>query len=279
MSLSSLYIDAFFHVAKEHSFSKAAKSLFISQSALSQRVSKLEEELGVNLFIRDQKKILLTSHGERLLVYCRNKIKLEEQFLHGLEDQDGFLTGSITIGAFSTFTRSRLIPLIGQIKQDNPKIDFHVLTKEVYDLFPLLKSGHCDFIYTTDAIEKSGVVCKKVGEEKNFLIESSNPMNLTKNIFLDHDESDQTTKEFLKLQSSKKPVYRSIYFDEIYSIIDGVAEGLGRAVVPYHLVKNDARIKVVANKNPLIVPVYLVYMKVQFPTKLQEFLYEDLKTI
>ena len=198
MSLSSLYTDAFFQVAKEHSFSKAAKSLFVTQSALSQRVSKLEEELGVTLFIRDQKKIKLTSQGERLLAYCRNKAKLEEEFVHGIDDQSGSLTGVINIGSFSTFTRSRLIPLIGRVKRENPKIEFHIQSREVYDLFPLLKSNQCDFIYTTNLIDKLGVVCEKVGEEKNVLIEGTSPLTSSKNVFLDHDENEPNYEEFLK---------------------------------------------------------------------------------
>ena len=55
-------------------FTEAAKSLFLSQSTLSQQIKQLEEELGVLLFDRIGKRIVLTEAGESFLPYARNAI-------------------------------------------------------------------------------------------------------------------------------------------------------------------------------------------------------------
>ncbi len=54
-------------IAKTHSFSKASKKLFISQSALSTAVASLEEELGVTIFNRTSRGVFLTDDGEKIV--------------------------------------------------------------------------------------------------------------------------------------------------------------------------------------------------------------------
>lgn len=67
MSLSSLHLDAFFTAAQLLNFSQAAKQLHITQSALSQRIKALEEDLSLRLFVRKPRGVELSVAGERLL--------------------------------------------------------------------------------------------------------------------------------------------------------------------------------------------------------------------
>ena len=64
-SLSSYKV--FYEVAKAGNISKAAKALFISQPAISKSIVKLEEQLGVRLFVRNSRGVSLTAEGEMLL--------------------------------------------------------------------------------------------------------------------------------------------------------------------------------------------------------------------
>ena len=65
MSLSSLQIDAFLAVCETKSFTAAAAKLHITQSALSQRIKNLEDELGSTLFVRESTGVRTTDLGER----------------------------------------------------------------------------------------------------------------------------------------------------------------------------------------------------------------------
>ena len=89
--LSSLQLEAFMAVAQEQSFSKAAEVVHLSQSALSQRILNLEEELQTTLFIRQHTGTTLTSAGQNLLRFCRSKMILEKEFRQQLQQtEQGF---------------------------------------------------------------------------------------------------------------------------------------------------------------------------------------------
>ena len=57
----------FLQVAEYLNFSRAAEQLYISQPALSYQIAELERELGVELFVRDRRKVYLTPAGKALL--------------------------------------------------------------------------------------------------------------------------------------------------------------------------------------------------------------------
>jgi len=65
-------LKAFLEVYRARHFGRAAKNLFISQSAVSARIRQLEDELGIRLFIRDRNNIELTSAGKKFLFYAEN---------------------------------------------------------------------------------------------------------------------------------------------------------------------------------------------------------------
>lgn len=65
-------LKAFLEVYRSRHFGRAARNLFISQSAVSARIKQLEDELGTRLFTRDRNNIELTAAGERFLSYAEN---------------------------------------------------------------------------------------------------------------------------------------------------------------------------------------------------------------
>ena len=64
------HLKYFMEVAEEKSFSKAARNLHISQSAISRMIKSLEDELGIILFIRNAKTVEITSPGSSFLNYA-----------------------------------------------------------------------------------------------------------------------------------------------------------------------------------------------------------------
>ena len=95
-------IQYFMAVAESHHFTKAAKQLFVSQSALSQQINKLEEDLGVKLLDRISHPITLTPAGEEFY-RCAQKIisdinHLELQMQHYARDNQGTLHVGVITG-------------------------------------------------------------------------------------------------------------------------------------------------------------------------------------
>ncbi|MDO4632473.1 MAG: LysR family transcriptional regulator [Eubacteriales bacterium] len=65
-------------IAKRKSFSQTAKALFLSQSALSTAVKELEEELGIQLFVRSNRGVVLTTEGEDFIKYAKDIVDRSE---------------------------------------------------------------------------------------------------------------------------------------------------------------------------------------------------------
>ena len=73
------HLRTFYAVATKKSFTKAARSLFITQSAVSQQMKALENSIGCSLFNRDNRKVFLTTDGVLLLDYSRRFFNLYEE--------------------------------------------------------------------------------------------------------------------------------------------------------------------------------------------------------
>ncbi len=276
MSLSSLGLDAFFEVARTGNFSVAAKALSVTQSALSQRIKNLETDLRTALFIRDKTGARLTESGEKLLRYCRLRESMEAQVLHDVAQAKpgDSLVGSLRVAGFSTVLRSLVLPSLSPLVQANPGVSVELMSRELRDIPGLLRTGACDLALTDDELSLTGVKSVRVGFEENVLIE---PATGGGDGYLDHDSHDRTTMKYLRSQGQEISG-RRLYLDEIYGILDGVALGWGRAVVPKHLLEGRPGIRQVAGMKPLRTPVYLSHYDSPLTPSLIKLAVEALRT-
>lgn len=279
MSLSSTQLDAFMAVAKYRSFSKAANSLFISQPALSQRVINLENFLGSTLIIRGPQQIKLTELGYQLLRYCLQKTSLENEFLQSVSlKNQKTLFGMIRVAGYSTITKSILIPLFANMLKEHPNLQLDLKSLEFTQMLPALESGEVDYVLTGQPIERKDICLIKVGEEHNALVESKHHQ-VADNVFLDHDENDVTTLNFIKQQPNPPSEWSRHYLDNIELIIEGVKSGIGRAVIPLHLIKNETDLTVVKGANVVLSPIYLAYYDKVYESSLDKYLRTHLQNL
>ncbi len=270
MSLSSRSLDAFLAVAREKSFSTAAKTLHLTQSALSQRVLNLESELGTALFIREPSGLVLTALGEKLLRYCQSKEILELEFLAELKAGGSQqLSGLLRIAGFSSLTRSVLVPVLGELIQKHPNVQIDLMNDELRELPGYLISNKADFVFMMKPFERQGVESHVVGVEENVMIESVS-RHARKDVYLDHDVHDTTTFDFFSLQGKKIPPFRRAYLDEIDTLVEGVRHGLGRAIVPIHIARAVKGVQIVEGYKSLKMPIYLCHYTQPFYPRLYE---------
>lgn len=276
MSLSSLYLDAFFACAQSGHFTKAASDLFITQSALSQRISKLEAELGTSLFVRLSSGIKLTPAGEELLRYCKARETLEQNCLNKIKGTNkSQLSGVIRIGGFSSVMRSVILPSLAPLLKTHSQLKFQLISKEMEELPALLRRGEIDYMIHYTEHVRDEIETVHLGIEKNVLVEKVNYDG--PNVFLDHDENDSTTAKYLKLIKAKE-FYDRRYLDDVYGLIDGVKNSLGRALVPEHLIKGEKGLHIADRKNPLFFPVILHFFKQPYYSELHEQVVASLTT-
>lgn len=277
MKLNSAQLEAFSAIAKCLNFTRAAEGLYVTQSALSQRLAKLEEDLGTTLFIRDRTAIRLTEAGELLLRYCQLNEMAESELLANIKDSKNDLAGVLRIGGFSSINRSLVIPAIKKLMNKNPRLSLQLITKEIRDLNSLLKSSEADYILTTRKSDSPQIENIFLGFEENVLVQSKKHPEV--DIYLDHDESDPTTKAYF---SQNKIAYKASnmrYLDDVYGLLDGVRHGYGKAVLPIHLIEDDSSLEIIEPKRKLRVAVYLQFYIQPYYRKIHSEFIDSIKKV
>lgn len=128
-------VTAFVHSAQAHSFTRAARLLGVTPSAVSKSVSRLEAELGVRLFNRSPRQVTLTSEGQGFFSHCRD-------LLHAMEDARALVLkpgtepqGLLRVCAPVTFGTHRLAPALPTLLARYPLLRLElVLTDRICDL-------------------------------------------------------------------------------------------------------------------------------------------------
>lgn len=135
----------FYYVARHLSFSEASKSLFISQSAVSQSISSLEGKLGSRLLFRNTKQVQLTQEGKMLFEYIEQAFNLIKKGESNIKDMQSLKSGSIRIGASDTICRYYLLPFLKRFNNLYPGIKIHVTNRTSPQCEELLRKGSVDF--------------------------------------------------------------------------------------------------------------------------------------
>ena len=123
MELSQL--EVFLAVARERRFSRAADKLFRTQSAVSQTIRKLEDELGEALFDRSSREGVLTDAGKVLFEYAEKLINLRGEAAESLSELRELQTGKLVIAA-NEFTVLYLLPVLAEFRRVHPMIKITV---------------------------------------------------------------------------------------------------------------------------------------------------------
>ena len=276
-SISSLYLDAFVAVAQTRNFTQAAEKLHITQSALSQRIMKLEDGLESSLLIRDRAGVQLTELGHELLRYCQNKAALEAEFLTKTRASDSSrLVGEIRIGGFSSVMRSVVLASLAPLLSEHPRLRATLAVRELRELPDLLRRGEMGMIILDRKVDREDLESVHLGVEKNVLLELRN--GKSPDIYLDHDEEDQITHQYLKRLGGRVGKIERRYLGDVYALVDGVRAGVGKAVIPRHLIPNSRELTIV---NPLVeleIPVVLHYYVQPYYSTLQKKVVHALST-
>lgn len=94
-----LQLEHFLAVVDEGSFTRAAERVCRTQSAISQSIKKLEEEVGAPLFARDMPEVCLTQSGKLLVDYARRIVRLRDEAVRSLDDLRRLVAGSVSVAA------------------------------------------------------------------------------------------------------------------------------------------------------------------------------------
>ena len=128
------------------SITKAANSLYISQPAITKTIKKLETELGITLFNRGPKGVVLTQNGKIFYEFIKNGVESFINGEHKLTSLKNLETGTIRIGASTTITKYFLLPFIEKFHNQFPNIDISITNSLTNRLIADLKKGSLDLL-------------------------------------------------------------------------------------------------------------------------------------
>lgn len=116
----------FFYAAKNMSFTKAAKELFISQPAVTSQVRQFEESCNLVLFKRKWRKVFLTDEGEILYDYAAKLFNQEKQIESVIEDMNSLNLGVLRLGTTKTYARYFMPYMMTAFHESYPKVKIYL---------------------------------------------------------------------------------------------------------------------------------------------------------
>lgn len=117
-------LKAFESAAKNLSFTKAAEELHVTQAAISHQIKSLEDSLGVQLFRRLNRALLLTEEGQLLLPAVREALQILSNAVERLARHDA--SGPLTVSVLPSFATEWLVPRMSRFRQAHPEIELRV---------------------------------------------------------------------------------------------------------------------------------------------------------
>jgi DNA-binding transcriptional LysR family regulator len=144
--LDPVLLRSFIAVAEMKSFTLAARQIGLSQSTVSQHITRLEQQIGRNLLARDTHSVTPTPDGDALLPFARRAIEANERI-------DGYFTGSdlrgvIRFGAAEEFVYSALPDILAEFIDAHREVDLELTVGLSAALYEKYDAGDLDLIFT-----------------------------------------------------------------------------------------------------------------------------------
>lgn len=131
-------------VCQNNSFSKAAQELYMTQSAVSQAISKLEKGLEVQLFYRTSRGVVLTNEGNLLNEHVNSSLAIINAAEDKILEFKSLKTGQLRVGVGDTITRYFLLPFLKDFHLVYPGIKLKILNGTTSEISDFIKSGKAD---------------------------------------------------------------------------------------------------------------------------------------
>lgn len=154
-------IPIFVAVVESGSFSAAAERLRMTKSAVSKRISSLEDNLGTRLFHRSTRKLTLTEAGEQFSDYARNSLFIAQQGINATTLHQGKPKGTLKINAPMTFSRLHLVPLLKEFLDLYP--DIKVILNMDDKIVDMIEGGY-DVGIRIGELKDSSLIAKKLAK-------------------------------------------------------------------------------------------------------------------
>ena len=243
-------LKSFRAVATRLSFHRAADELHYAQSTVSAHIQALEEELGLRLFDRLGRRILLTEAGKDLLNYAQKILDLEEEAQAQLRPEKQ-TQGSLTIRVPESFCIQHMPPVIARFREQLPRVRLKFITCAHEGLMQDLRKGVTDLAFLlTESIQAADLEAEILGFEQIVLVAApAHPLASLPTVrasdLAGHtlllsrvDCSYRRSLEQMLAQEKARPGM-VLEFNSVAAIKQSVAQGLGITAIPLSAIKDE----------------------------------------
>lgn len=239
-------LNQFVKLAESLHFGRASEASHVSPSALSRSIQRLEEELGVALFERNNRSVSLTHAGQLFLGYARDSLGDWEAIRNTLMEQSGELHGEISMYCSVTASYSFLFEILTQFRQDHPHIEIKLHTGDPEDAISRVLSGNEDIaIGIKPNKSPAGLAFKLIAVSPLVFIASSqapdqsDAIDWTRSpmILSERGLARSRADEWFRVRGARANIYAQVAGNE--AIVSMVSLGFGIGVVPQIVLDNS----------------------------------------
>ncbi|MDI6751510.1 MAG: selenium metabolism-associated LysR family transcriptional regulator [bacterium] len=170
--LENFHLQVFRALAKEKSFSEAAKILYLTQPAVSHQIRVLEEYLETKLFERKRGEVSLTEQGIILLKYAEQIINLYEQAEKEIADLTKTFRGRLRIGASTTIGQYLIPKIVGEFKERFTNIEIFLINANTKDIAIKLLADSIDLGLVEGPVQEKDILVERFIEDELVVITS-----------------------------------------------------------------------------------------------------------
>ena len=247
MDLNILKI--FYAVAKEESVTKAAVKLNYVQSNVSARIKQLEGELGVPLFYRTGRRIVLTPAGKILLSFAEKIVNIEKEAEKAVKETSGDNAG-IAVGFMETAAAVRLPAILITYNKNFPGSALKLVTGSTEELLLKVLNYEIEGAFVGGPVEHPDIEEHSVFEEELVILSNEQAADLTDKNMVVFKKGCAYRRRLEKFYENCGIFsYKIFEFGSIEAILACVSAGMGVTMLPRSVVKEKGY------KNLKIIPL------------------------
>ena len=155
-------------------FGRAAEKCFVSQPSLSIQIKKLEEELGLEIFERTNKRVLITPPGQEIIRQAREVLLAKDALLNLAKQLNDPFAGSFRLGVIPSVGPYLLPHILPILKEKFPKLLLSIIESETEVLVSMLHQGELDAIIASMPIDPFHLVVRTLFKEPFYAVFNKN---------------------------------------------------------------------------------------------------------
>ncbi len=270
-------------------FTRAAESLGIAQPSLSVAVQKLEDELGVTLLNRQERKITLTAEGRAFFARARQIEELVKGTVHEMEEFRGLERGEIRVGIPGMLGVYFFPSVIAQFRKQYPHLKLSVYSDGANKIQALVESGELDVGIVAEADFPESIACQPlIRDEMVACVAKSHPLSGKSSITIAEISAEPLflfnegffQRQYLNEAMALAGLQPNVVFEtNLVQLLKTVVAGGGGVTTLLRMAANEPELTAIPFDPPLFVEAVVVWKKHAYLSKSTRAFLEFLRTL